>query len=100
MGQGSTSPIILSRVDGATLVEAIAAMKENPAIHIDTHLLKMPDGLSRIKDLVGVERILFGSGAAAHSLGAAFAYVQRSSLSDPEKAAVLGGNAARVIGGL
>lgn len=96
----SSAPIVLSRVDGATLVEAIAVMKENPAIHIDTHLLKMPDGLARIKDLVGVDRVLFGSGAAAHSLGAALAYVQGSSLSDAEKAAVLGGNAARLIGGL
>lgn len=99
MAAGSETPIILSRVHGATLVEAMAAMKEHPSFYLDTHLLQIPDGLARIKDLVGADRLLFGSGASAHSLGAALAYVQRSSLSDTEKAAVLGGNAAKLLGG-
>lgn len=90
-------PVILTRVHGATLAEALAVMRSHPAIHLETHSLLVPDGLARIKDLVGAERLLFGSGAAAHSLSAALMYVQKASLSDQEKAAVLGGNALRLL---
>jgi predicted TIM-barrel fold metal-dependent hydrolase len=93
----STMPVILTRVHGPTLAEALAVMRENSAIHLETHSLLVPDGLTRIKDLVGAERLIFGSGAAARSLSAALMYVQKSSLSDQEKAAVLGGNALRLL---
>jgi predicted TIM-barrel fold metal-dependent hydrolase len=94
---GTTSPVVLSRVQGPTLIEAIAAMQSHPCLLLETHSLQIPDGLSRVKDIVGADRIVFGSGAASRSLGAPLSYVQKSSLTDAEKAAVLGGNARRLL---
>jgi predicted TIM-barrel fold metal-dependent hydrolase len=47
---------------------------------------------------MGVDRIFFGSGASAQSIGAAISYVSQSQLSDSDKEKVLGGNAFALLG--
>jgi predicted TIM-barrel fold metal-dependent hydrolase len=91
------SPVILSAVSIETLAEALAAMADAPNLMIETHELRVPDGLSLIADRVGAERIIFGSGAPRRSVAGALQYVYSSALSDEDKQHVLGGNIKRIL---
>ncbi len=89
--------VILESVTPHTLAEAVAALRDAPDLMLETHSLRFADGLTRISEMIGAERLLFGSGAAAQSLGAALSYVRNSSLSEGDQAKVLGGNAASLL---
>jgi predicted TIM-barrel fold metal-dependent hydrolase len=49
-------------------------------------------------DRIGHERLLFGSGALAKSMGAARAYIDYSDLTDDQRQAIAGGNLMRLLG--
>ena len=72
-------------------------MRSREQFLIETHRLTTPDGLVKIRDAVGINRIVFGSGGSALSVGAAVSYVNTSSISDTDKEAVFGGTAASLI---
>ncbi len=93
------APVILESVCESTLAEAIAVMRMRPHFLLETHALRVSGALGRVRDSVGTDRILFGSGAPTTSLGAALAYVQRSKLSDTDKEKVLHGNTYRLLKG-
>jgi predicted TIM-barrel fold metal-dependent hydrolase len=86
--------VVLDGVRPDTLAEAISLMRRNPRVYLDTHALRAPGALVRLRDLIGIDRILFGSRAPGNSLAAALGYVRASGLSVAEQEAVLGGNAA------
>jgi len=88
--------IILAGVDRHTLAEAISVMRSRDKVYLETHALRLTDGLAAIRDSVGVDRILFGSEAPGSSLSAAMRYVRSSNLTPEEQDAVLGGNAMKV----
>lgn len=94
--QNYPHPIVLEGVSPATLAEAVTVMRRAPSVYVETHALQSPDALPFLKQSVGVERVLFGSGAPGLSLAAALAYVRRSALSEADQAAVLGGNAQQI----
>jgi predicted TIM-barrel fold metal-dependent hydrolase len=94
---GST-PVILESITMDTFAEALSAMRSCKELMIETHAIRFPDGLPLLRDSIGAERILFGSGASAQSLGATLQYVTSSRLSDSEKELVLGRNAVSVLG--
>lgn len=88
----NTMPIIMEGVSITTLTEAMLVMKDMPNLYLETHALKAPGALELIKDVVGINRILFGSDAPGLSLGAALRYIRSSNLSDQDKAMILSGN--------
>jgi predicted TIM-barrel fold metal-dependent hydrolase len=90
--------IVLEGVTAANLAEALAAMSDCPSLYIEMHAVVFADGLRRIRDAVGADRIVFGSGASALSIGAALSYINGSDLTDEEKRKVLGLNAATLLG--
>jgi predicted TIM-barrel fold metal-dependent hydrolase len=63
-----------------------------------SHLLYDPAIYRRVIDLVGAERILWGSDWPLTSQAKALERTRDAGLSDAELDAVLGGNAARVLG--
>ena len=70
-------------------------------VYFDTaasHLLYDPAIYRRVIDLVGVEKILFGSDFPLTSQAKAIERVRDAGLSDAELAAVRGGNAAAMLG--
>jgi hypothetical protein len=87
------APVIMEGVSGKTLGEAICVMRRADNLFIETHAIHVPDALPLLRDTVGIRRVLFGSNAPGRSLAAALRYVQRSGLSEEDRAAVLGGNA-------
>ena len=91
------APVILVGASSQTITETLTVMNRFEHLILETHQITIPDGLARVRDAVGADRIVFGSGGAARSTRAALDYVLNSSLSDPEKAAVLGGNAMSIL---
>jgi predicted TIM-barrel fold metal-dependent hydrolase len=93
------APVVMVGVDSRTLVEALTVMKRCEQLMLETHRLTVPDGLGRIRDAVGADRIVYGSGGPSSSVRAALEYVRKSSLNDAEQAAVLGGNVSSILQG-
>lgn len=93
-----TAPVILAGITGETLTEALTAASAAPQIQIATEGLGGVGQIAAVVQALGAERVLFGSGAPAFSLGAALAAVRRAALSPSDQALVLGGNARRILG--
>ncbi len=89
-------PVILEGVAPAMLAEAVTVLRAMPRFYVETHALQSPDALVFLKSALGIERVLFGSGAPGLSLAAALAFIRRSPLAAPEQAAILGGNAQQI----
>jgi hypothetical protein len=89
-------PVILEGVTPATLAEAVSLLRRHPNLLVETHALHVPGALALLRDTVGIERVLFGSGAPGLSLGAALRAIQNADLTEAEKTAVLSSNAQRL----
>ncbi len=89
-------PVILEGVSPDTLTEALALMRVQPNLYLETHALQAPHALPLLRDTIGIDRILFGSDAPGLSLASALSYVRASGLSDADQTAVLSGNAGRI----
>jgi predicted TIM-barrel fold metal-dependent hydrolase len=94
---GYPAPVVLTGVNTQTLIEALAALTQFDKFAIETHRLIGPDSLERVRDAVGAQRILFGSGGPALSIRAAIKHIQSAEFNDNEQAAVLGGNAEALL---
>jgi predicted TIM-barrel fold metal-dependent hydrolase len=99
MASDYPAPVVMVGVTTQTLVEALVVMRSREQFVIETHALTAPDGLLRIRDAVGANRIAFGSGGSALSISAAVSYVNKSKLSDVDKESVLSGTAASLVQG-
>ena len=93
------SPLLLSGVGAANLGEAISVMRSDAKFYIETTALLQPGALEAICDLVpnGVERLVFSSYSPLRFLATALHPIIYSSLSEAEKALVLGGNLKRLL---
>ncbi len=94
-----STPIIFAGVNHANLGEAIAVARSDAKVHLETHALDSPDALELLAAEVGVERLIFGSGAPLRFLSSALLPVLAAPLNDEQKAAVLGGNIRRLFTG-
>lgn len=92
------NPVILSGVGYSNLSEAIAVAEEVDNIYIETHLLNSPDAIEFVKRYVGVERLIFGSGAPILSFETAYNVVERSSISEGDKERIFYKNLEDLIG--
>lgn len=90
---GYESSVILEGVGPNTLAESISVLRNEKTFYLETHALRNPDSLSVIRDTIGIDRVLFGSGAPGKSLAASLRSIQHSGLTPEEQIAVLGGNA-------
>lgn len=93
------APVILVGATSTTITEVLTVMNRYEHLILETHRLTIPDGLARMRDAVGADRIVFGSGGAARSTRSALDYVLNSSLTESEQEAVLGGNATSILVG-
>ena len=92
-------PVVLTSVASAELAEALFASRAVPQIHLATHLLHGVGEIARAVAVLGAPRIVFASGAPAHSLGASLALVRSAVITEADRALVLGGNARRILAG-
>lgn len=90
--------LALTDVQGRNNRSLYALMDRFPHLYVSSGGLNVHAGLEDICDRFGADRIFFGSGAPTRSMGAARLVVDRSALSDGERAMVLGGTAASLLG--
>jgi len=90
------APTVIT-VSSDDLGPALAEAKSAPGLMLDTSRLTATGAIEAAVRTVGAERVLFGSGAPLSSLGSAVMSVQYAELSDSERAAVMEGNAARLL---
>lgn len=96
---GRKSVFILEGVSFENMAEAVSVMRKHPNVMVDTRELRVPGALRFLVDQVGTERVVFGSGCLRSSLAASLGYVMEAEIDDASKAAILGGNIKRVLGG-
>jgi len=92
------NPFVVVGFNYSNLSEAIAVIKKMENIYIESHLLNSPDALEYLKRYIGVDRVVFGSGAPLLSFETALNVIRTSSLSDDEKECVLSKNLEGILG--
>ena len=97
IASGYAAPVIIGSISLETFSESLAVMADNPNIMIETHELHIPGALEMIAQRVGVDRIVFGSGAPRRSIASALSYITSSDLSEEDKQKALAGNIRRVL---
>lgn len=92
-------PVLLSGVSSSQLGEAISVMRHDATIYIETAALLAPGALEAIRDNVpdGAQKLVFASYSPLRYLSAAIGPILASSLSEDEKALVLGGNLKQLL---
>lgn len=91
------APYILGGVNGDGLVEAIAIGRRDENAMVATDGLRGVGEVAMLVQALGAQRVVFGSGAPAQSLGSSLALVRQAGLSPAEETLVLSGNAIRML---
>lgn len=89
--------VVLSGVSVQTLAEAIALMRFNPRIYVETSNLLAYGAVRTAVDAASVDRVLFGTGAPVRPIASSLALVREAGLSASDLGLVLFGNARRAL---
>lgn len=90
--------VIMMNVGYGVLGEAIAAMMCAPNLACEGTMFDTPWVYETLCREVGQHRVFFGSGLPARYFSSAYGMVQHAELSDEQRAAILCGNAERLLG--
>jgi len=90
-------PVILTDTSYNNMAEVISLMQQCPHLYAETNWLATVGAVEVMAEEVGAHRLLFGSAAPFRSLQKALNQVLETSLSAGDKAAILGGNAIRLL---
>ena len=93
------APLLLAGVTPGLLGEVLAVMREDTKFSIETTHLLAPNTFEVIRDSIpsGAQRLIFASYSPLRYLSAALAPILTSTLSDDDKAAILGGNLKNLL---
>ncbi|MBI3909305.1 MAG: amidohydrolase family protein [Armatimonadetes bacterium] len=80
------------------LGEIVALAQQSPAVHVEVSGLLVGGAIEAAVQHLGAPRVLFGSASPLMALGSAITAVQYAEISDADRAALLEGNAARLLG--
>ena len=95
--QSYPGQVILSGVRSSLLSECVAALRAQPTWHTEISHLLAPGCIKLITDLLGVERLLFGTGAPSQPIASALHTLQHAGLDDAARRQILAANARRIL---
>jgi predicted TIM-barrel fold metal-dependent hydrolase len=90
--------VVLMGAHYSQLGDCLAALERWPHLYLETSRMAHFRAIETVVRTIGVERVLFGSGAPARPVQAALNMVLSARIDSAEMHAILGGNAARVFG--
>lgn len=95
---GVSIPVILG-LHFYHLADLLAALEEKsgPDLYVCTRLMHGPGALENLVQVMGHERLLFGSGAPLSAMGSALRRISTSALTPEQRAAILGRNLRRLL---
>lgn len=88
---------IVGGVNYGELRDALAVMRRNPNVSIETSCLQIHEGVKTLVERAGSGRVYFGSGLPLQYPAAGLAKVQHAEIDEASKAAILGDSAARLL---
>jgi predicted TIM-barrel fold metal-dependent hydrolase len=91
-------PLILAGIGEQTLAEAIALMRINAHVYLETSELLSTGAITHVVECVGAERVLFGSGAPTRPVASGLAVLEHAGLTDSQRIHILVENARRLLG--
>ncbi|OGV72333.1 MAG: hypothetical protein A2340_02750 [Lentisphaerae bacterium RIFOXYB12_FULL_60_10] len=91
-------PLILLDTYYGNMSEVMEVMRRYPHVYAETDGLATVDAVGIMAETVGADHLLYGSAAPIHPMQKSLNQVLETSLSDKQKAAILGGNAMRLFG--
>jgi predicted TIM-barrel fold metal-dependent hydrolase len=97
--RGLQIPVILTGAHFYQLADVLAWADELPHVYVSTRLLIGPGAIETFVAHAGHARLLFGSHAPLVYLAPALRVVEGAGLSPEQRAAVMGGNLERLLGG-
>ncbi len=92
--------VLLRKVSWSCQRVVAALMDRHPNLHIEFSTFQINRGIEMYTPRFGEERLLFGSGLTAMSVGAARAYVDYAQIPPEARALIAGGNLSRLLGGI
>lgn len=76
---------------------AVSLLRRYPSVHLETSCIEGFEAIRKLVEECGSTRLLFGSGAPLQNAAAAVEKILRARISDSDRDAILGGNAARLL---
>ena len=95
------APLLLAGVSSDNLGEAIAVLRTSPKFHLETTALLAPGALEAVAQSVpdGANRLVYASYSPLRYNSASLNVVRGAGISNEQKAAIVGGNLNRLVGG-
>jgi predicted TIM-barrel fold metal-dependent hydrolase len=91
-------PVVLTGWHYNNSVDTLAAAQRYDHLHVDTSGAAHLRAIELAVQLIGAERVLFGSGAPFRAIQSSLNAILDAEISDDRKRLILGGNAARIFG--
>ncbi len=85
-------------ISGLAQADAFAALQNNPNLHMEASGVYRQDFIEDVIGQIGAERVLFGSDSPQFDQEFELERIRHLKIGDAERQAVLGGNAARLLG--
>lgn len=90
--------VLLNEVHYSHVPWALPLLRSLPNVHIELSRLVIPDGIARVLDAAGPERVLFGSRFPASPIAPQLYNLERCGLSEQTLKAICADNLVRLLG--
>ncbi len=94
---GASVPLLFTEARYYPLSELLLLAGRHPDIYIETGRITSPEGIERAVEMVGAERLLFGSGAPRYSPWVAWQTLERAAITPQDRERIAWENADRLF---